>query len=333
MRHAEGGGLETVGMPRQLDTEHEEGIRRTLGVDSWELTPLGGGTNERTFAAKTEKGEFVVRLEGVGGLQLKRAYNAQQRAARLGVSVPRMIAHNFDDAQAELWTIEDKVEGRPFYPDQMGEDEARATAVDLGRQLRAVNSATCDRFGLLPPYPYDSYGAWERVAPEETRKSENLTGPVFDSFRTQMEFKKGKIGTALELLGVERKRLSEIEEIYAALTYGETPKFCGGDTATSNILVANGKVTALIDWEWAHGGDPAENVAAWSYWNRDQRHLENFLEGYAPENLADFRRRVLLHEVAGAINLAHVYSGMKDVAGLRQTKETLERKLANQLWK
>lgn len=310
-----------------------EAIKGTLNIEILNLVPLGGGTNERTFVAKTEKGDFIVRIENIGGLQLRRAYNAQEKARKLDVSVPRVVAHNFNNTQAGLWTIEDKIEGVQFYPDQMSDEEAGATAVDLGRQLKIIHSVPCDRFGLIPPYPYASYEDWWKADAEQVQRSESLTGPVFKTFQEYIEFKKSKIEEALKILKIDPKYIDEIKNIYSQLEYEDVPRFCGGDTATTNILVNNGKVSAIIDWEWANGSDPAENIAAWSYWNKDTKHLDNLLRGYEPENLADFRKRVFLYEIVCAVNLAYVYKGLNDNSGIEQTKVTLERKLENKLWK
>lgn len=309
-----------------------EAISKVLNVDILDIAPLQGGTNERTFLAQTNNGEFVVRIEDIGGLQLRRAYNAQEWARSLGVRIPHVLAYSFDNAKDGLWTVEEKIDGAHFYPDKMNDTNAKATAIDLGRQLRLLHSKSCDKFGLIPPYPYNSYEDWEKACPEQVRKSADLTGPVFKNFREYLTFKERKIQVAAEILGIHPDKIDEIKNIYSQLKYEGRPKFCGGDTATSNILVCNGRVAALVDLEWAHGGDPAENIAGWSYWNNNIKHLDNLLEGYKPKNLIDFRKRVLLYEIVCAINLARVYREMADEEGIKQTKETLERKLVNKHW-
>jgi aminoglycoside phosphotransferase (APT) family kinase protein len=39
------------------------------------------------------------------------------------------------------------------------------------------------------------------------------------------------------------------------------PALVHGDVLPHNLLVENGRVTALLDWEFAHLGDPAEDLA------------------------------------------------------------------------
>ena len=59
-----------------------------------------------------------------------------------------------------------------------------------------------------------------------------------------------------------------------------------GDFRPANVLVAQGRVTALLDWELAHRGDPAEDLG-W-YLAPVYRH-EHFIAGaWTP---ADFLRR------------------------------------------
>jgi len=301
-------------------------IEEALGVDNLVLTPLAGGTNDRTFFANTEKGEFVVRIEQGNGVQLRRAYNAQKRAEALGVMVPKVVTHNFGKNHDHDWIVEEKVDGVAFFPDKMDEVEAKSTSFDLGKQLKKLHLVEVDRYGLLPPFPYQDNKDWSEKDKEEFEQELERNGPIFSSFSDHIDFKKKVVEKSFELAGLEARYISRVKEVYERLKslYSGGPRFCEGDTATTNLIVKDGKVKAMIDWEWAQASDPAENVAYWHYWNKDSKYLDYFLEGYQPEDPEKFRERIDLYQITTAIHLINVFKEMGHERWIKGAKEKLE---------
>ncbi len=153
---------ELINFPR--DVKHA--IETRLHVPYVDLRPLTGGTNNRTFMAKHESHAWVVRLEAVGGVQLRRACAAQMLARRAGVAVPEIVAFELDadNTQQYFWMIEMLIPGVHFEPMAFDQPERNALAFHLGQQLRMLHSITVDAFGLMPPDPWDmtqpTFAAW-----------------------------------------------------------------------------------------------------------------------------------------------------------------------------
>jgi aminoglycoside phosphotransferase (APT) family kinase protein len=85
-----------------------------------------------------------------------------------------------------------------------------------------------------------------------------------------------------------------------------------GDTGPGNLMYEDGKVTAVIDWELAHFGDPMEDIA-WVTWRATQHTFT-----YLPDRLKEYEAlsgisldddRVRYYRVNACIRLASTRSG------------------------
>jgi aminoglycoside phosphotransferase/uncharacterized protein YdbL (DUF1318 family) len=85
-----------------------------------------------------------------------------------------------------------------------------------------------------------------------------------------------------------------------------------GDPGPGNFMYENGKVSAVIDWELAHLGDPMDDIA-WLTWRTTQHtftHLPDRLREY--ESLSGFKiddARVIYYRVNACVRLASAGSG------------------------
>jgi len=57
--------------------------------------------------------------------------------------------------------------------------------------------------------------------------------------------------------------------------YDGEPSLIQGDTGPGNLMYASGKVTAIVDWELAHLGDPMDDIA-WLSWRTTQHTFPDF---------------------------------------------------------
>ncbi len=270
--------------------EARQAIAAQLGVPYIELQPITGGTNDRTYTARYGSQRWIVRIEAAGGVQLRRAYDAQTLARGAGVATPQIVATHLDaESSAYLWVVEEQVAGVHFEPTHLEPAECHTLAFELGQQLRMLHSVVVADFGIFPPDPWElnvaTFAAWM------DREIEHIPG-------------------ALERAGMSLSILPRVVDVYIMLrdTYTDHPRLCHGDCAGTNILVDQGKVTALIDWEWAKGGDPAANIAYWAFWQDDDAALDALLVGYSADAPAMLRERVLAYRVVTAIDLMRVYA-------------------------
>lgn len=61
--------------------------------------------------------------------------------------------------------------------------------------------------------------------------------------------------------------------------------FCHGDWTDGNLLACDGVVTAVVDWEAAHVGDPVRELsrAAWAASRKDPRAYDVLIEAYGAD--------------------------------------------------
>jgi aminoglycoside phosphotransferase (APT) family kinase protein len=282
-----------------------EAIAHALGSPRVHLAPLAGGTNRRTFLVTDGARRWVARIDPAPAHSLLRAIDAQRRAQGAGVRVPETVAHDATDAGVAryVWSVETFVPGNPFDHHRADMPDARAPIVDLGEQLRRLHGVAVDAFGDLPPRPY----------------------PVYDSWAAWITNKARRIDAAARLAGdgPEMPRLTTaLHEAYHELAglYAGPPRLCKGDVAGDNLLVAGGRLAAIIDWEWAQGLDPAADIA---YWCRATPHAaanELLLEAYAPDDPPSFRSRLRCHQILQCIETIHVLDEHRHAFGERERR-------------
>ena len=254
-----------------------QGLAQALGVSNPAFGRLHGGTNDRTFRVTSGGRQWVLRVENMPATQLPRAVAAQRLAQSAGVAVPNIVAFELPRAgSGYCWSLEHFLAGKAFDHTGLHYQATHAAARDLGKQLRRLHTVEIDGLGLIPPEP--SYP--HRVA----RALETINTPAAD------------------------RRV--IERAYAFIKANRPMigRLCKNDCAGANILVQHGKVTGIIDWEWAWGGDPAWDIAYWQLHNDEPTALDFLIAGYAPDDPPALRRRVAAQQVACAIELISVYS-------------------------
>ncbi|WP_161606327.1 phosphotransferase family protein [Microlunatus speluncae] len=64
--------------------------------------------------------------------------------------------------------------------------------------------------------------------------------------------------------------------------------FCHGDWTDANLLAIDGRITAVVDWEAAHRGDPLRELAraAWGAAQKDPRAFDVIVDEYGADRAA-----------------------------------------------
>jgi aminoglycoside phosphotransferase (APT) family kinase protein len=220
---------------------------------------LAGGASKEAWAVDVDGEELLVRRAAVGvihqfTLTLEQEFEVLQAAHDGGVRVPRPIA---------------------YYPD-LGGREAFA--------MERVHGETIGRRIVRDPPP----GLPEQMA-EELAKIHAIPPDRLPFLRAPDP--------------VERMRaeLDTVDEPHPAIELGLTwagerlvrdraPAFAHGDWRIGNLVVTERGLEYVLDWEFAHVGDPVEDVAwplvrAWRFGADDRRlggvgDVEPYLERY-----------------------------------------------------
>jgi aminoglycoside phosphotransferase (APT) family kinase protein len=216
-------------------------LGEALGGTVSGLRRLSGGASRVTssFDLAAEDGALrplIVQQDRGGGLAPAtgrvRVEAALLRAARAaGVPVPDVVATGEGDALGPGWLVVDRIEGetipRKILRDPEFDTAREALTAQCGQALAAIHTIDPDRIeGLAPRDP--------------------LREPL--AFLDAL----GEVRPALEL-GVRWLEANRPPASGRRVTVH-------GDFRSGNLLVGPDGLRAVLDWELAHGGDPAEDI-------------------------------------------------------------------------
>lgn len=265
-----------AGIPEDIS----EAVKNELGQSSLEFSRPADGTTGRTFIVKSDAGKHVLRLEEHSGMNLTRAISAIRLASKAGVAVPSIRAVG-DENSSFFWYLEDFAAGSAFPHTDYDKKEIQDATIDLGRNLRRLHSIPLKQFGLLAPNPWVN---WPTAA---------------DRYKSAAQ----KAERALSFAKVDLQHLPKILSAYQYVIAlpASAACLCKADCRTTNLIIQQGRISAIIDWEWATGDLGASDIAAWHFSNRDPQALDLLLAGYVPDNEDAFRRQIAALIVIGII--------------------------------
>jgi aminoglycoside phosphotransferase (APT) family kinase protein len=222
----------------------KEQLEERLGSKVLELRRLSGGASKEAWAVDLEDGrELLVRRASVGvihrdTLTLGQEFRVLEAACAAGVSAPRPVAYLGNIAGHEAFAME-RVEGET-----------------IGRRI------VRDPPAGLPLQMADELARIHRIAPLGFLPR----GGAIERFYDELD-SVGEPHPAIEYgLAWVRERLPDAPE----------PTFVHGDFRIGNLVVTD-RLVAVLDWEFAHVGDPVEDVSwplvrAWRF-GADARRL------------------------------------------------------------
>jgi aminoglycoside phosphotransferase (APT) family kinase protein len=237
------------------------GVREVLseqGTDAGEieLSRIPGGASRETWLAQGESGRWVLRRDPRGSVSLvpmSEEFELIGAAARADVPVPNPVAFEPDGGRFESpGLLMAHVAGTSVAPRLLRKPEfetarSRLTA-QLGRALariHGIDPLCLD--GVLPRADGDP--ALAQIA-EWERQLDEISEPL--------------PAVELGLCWLRRNAPSPAE-----------PRLVHGDFRLGNFIVDEEGLAAVIDWELAHLGDPAEDIGwlcirSWRFGNDDR---------------------------------------------------------------
>jgi aminoglycoside phosphotransferase (APT) family kinase protein len=304
-------------------------VRDAAGADAvaiGELGRLNGGAVQENWqfdadidgGARAGRHRLVLRTNAASALSesLGRAeeFRVQQLAFARGVTVPE-----------PLWSCTDaRVIGKPFYLMRWVEGSAeprgvvrnastnpemgRALAETLGRQLACLHQ-------VGPPDPDLSFLPLPRQSPARD---------AIDRFRAALD----GLPHPHPILEWGIRRLERNAPATASLV------LCHRDFRTGNYLVSDGKLTAILDWEFAGWSDRLEDMAwfcarCWRFGAYEHQAggiapLADFLRGYeAASGLRVTAEELAYWEIVAAIRWAIIalQQGQRHLSGREPSLE------------
>jgi aminoglycoside phosphotransferase (APT) family kinase protein len=293
-----------------------------------ELTRIPGGASRETWLVEGGDGRWVLRRDPKGSVSLvplAEEFELISRAARVGAPVPEPVAFEpeggrFDSpgllmAHVEGTSVAPRILRKPEYEsargrltEQLGEALARIHAIAPGSLDGVLPAAQGDP-------ALDQIGEWERQLDE-------IGEPL----------------PAVEL-GLRWLRANAPEPAGVRLVHG--------DFRLGNFIVDGDGLAAVIDWELAHLGDPAEDIGwlcirSWRFGNDDLPvagvgRLDDFIAAYEEAGGAPVDRdRVRYWEAFGNVKWAVICARQAHdhLTGVRRSHElaSLGRRICEPEW-
>jgi aminoglycoside phosphotransferase (APT) family kinase protein len=292
------------------------------------LTPIPGGASRETWLIEAGEHRLVLRRDPEGSVSLvpiEQENALIALALNAGVRVPRPLA--FEPAGGRLGTasmLMSFVEGTSVAPRILRKPEYenarhRLTA-ELAEALARIHSLPVSAVdAILPSAPGDP--ALTQIA-EWERQLDEIGEPL----------------PAVEL-GLRWLRSNAPEPA--------EPRLVHGDFRLGNFIVDEQGLAAVIDWELAHMGDPAEDIGwlcirSWRFGNDDQPvagvgQLDEFAIAYEAAGGAEVDRdRVRYWEAFGNVKWAIICARQAHdhLTGVRRSHElaSLGRRICEPEW-
>lgn len=309
------------------------GVREVLrdrGIDASDLslTRIPGGASRETWLAEGKGGRWVLRRDPKGTVSLVPIgdeFTLISRAAETGAPVPEPIAFEPEGGRfGSPGLLMAYVEGTSVGPRILRKPEFEAARDGLTEQLgealariHAIDSATLN--AVLPSSDGDP--ALDQIS-EWERQLDEIGEPL----------------PAVEL-GLRWLRANAPEPA--------EPRLVHGDFRLGNFIVDENGLAAVIDWELAHLGDPAEDVGwlcirSWRFGNDDRPvagvgQLDEFASAYEAAGGAPIdRARVRYWEALGNVKWAVICARQAhdDLTGVRRSHElaSLGRRICEPEW-
>lgn len=221
-----------------LDAEGEslaEVLERLTGAPVKRLRRLSAGASRETWALIAGERELILRRdppEDPDPAGMAREAECLVACERAGVPVPALVAHgDGSDGVGSPYLLMDRLDGETLPQRLLREDRWAAVRRTLAQQCGEI------------------LGRIHSVDPRDLPGLEMHDDVLSRLQETHAAF--GEARPAMELI-FRRLARSRPEPV--------TPTLVHGDFRNGNLLVDDGGVSAVLDWELAHIGDPREDL-------------------------------------------------------------------------
>lgn len=257
--------------------------------------------SNEVYAVTTVDGqELVVRISRAGARHFDAEHWARANCAARGVPVPRVLGaavRAIDDVELSC-SVEERAPGETLdiltSAGEVDVELREEIVASAGESLAAIHTVQTKGWG-----PIDDHGR----------------GAHTDA-TTDLRWLAGLVPGLRPVARKHRLAFHHIEDalgVIEAAPGSDEPCLIHGDFGPKHVMVDQGRVTALLDFENAQGGEPFDDIAFWLYGYRDD--VAALRRGYERvSKLDDFDRQLATSWVRVGLCYFAIYGTQDDAA-------------------
>ncbi|MGB3715286.1 MAG: aminoglycoside phosphotransferase family protein [Candidatus Promineifilaceae bacterium] len=193
---------------------------------------------------------------------------------------------------------------------QLGDQQIRKLAWEAGRYLAEVHEITFEAYGKLSEVESNPFPTWPAYFNDYVKR-------YLEPARRERMLSNETLSQLERILEQDSSALSQVD--HSVLVHS--------DYHYENILQVDGRITGIIDFEWAYAGDPASDFVPST--NREEvlpGSEEYFLEGYQSQRslTEGFDERIAIYRLFLELETVVTYHRLGDLERFTQAKTVLD---------
>jgi aminoglycoside phosphotransferase (APT) family kinase protein len=294
----------------------DEIVRKATGSSPTEKQRIIKGEANEVHAVKIENSrEVIVRInrESEAESRFQSERWAIEQAAKADVPVPRvlLVESLALEGKSVGISVEERLPGIPLdeLATQTSDDELAEILRRAGTLLSRVHSVTTEGFGEI-----DKHGRGEHASIAGIFSERNLNERVLLAAAQSASLDPNIVRRALHVLREFQKSCPPV-----------SPHLLHGDFAPKHLLIENGKITGVIDFENACGGDPVLEFARWQFFFENRYPIESLKNGYSDKSVfgGDFERRFVVWRLMIGLSSLSYYVAEGNQSGINHCKKRI----------
>ncbi|MBI2442767.1 MAG: aminoglycoside phosphotransferase family protein [Candidatus Levybacteria bacterium] len=256
---------------------------------------IAGEANE-VYDVTTINGNVIVRISRSDDIPFERERWAITKSKAQGVPVPEILLVHREQINNEnlAFCVDQKIAGTPLSSLLGTIDQAILEPIsrEAGKILSKIHRVQTNGFGDLDAEGKGEFTSLDEYIMQPTREQDQL----------------------LRIAKKHQKPESLITRPVQILL-GNRMLFDGpglllhNDYSPKHILVENGRINGIIDFETCRGGDPVLDLARWTYYYGDNEMFSWLKSGYENKEIFDdnFAKKMIAYRIFKALSLVSYY--------------------------